>query len=472
MNQDGQDLGYQVSPYHYAAARSLAVAELERLLSAMSMLSPHAPASSLDSLQQRRADGMALDSAFVQSSIVTELNDSDVLTGRGASIDRFPGNVRFRSLIKSKKKAYSDARQPTEKNFVAREVIQAVKDSSGRFLKREGTTSKAVHSDTVWVLMEDAAIVEKVKQALRDCVLDGTQKSKLPPAVKSARPSPCKKKKAPPSRVSHTLPGSTEQAPLGHVRAASPREQNTVDAAVAHAPQLLVPTSTPVSLEEHHSASTENNTNDHQLLARSLLDLRNKMVPPINRPNQTDLAPQPSAILGGGNVWGIDGNNNGAVSSLASQIPLLAPPPAATTTNSLPVPSYLPPSLLLPSASWTANAPGLAWPPSTPAPPNAPHTWREIPDGYLPIFLGPLSNSTTGIPFTSADLDILWRTKVLAETAGDVLCLAKIRAVLHAALHLPLSRLHLTALELHVLGDLLQNGTTVSHGGFGCIFPR
>jgi hypothetical protein len=409
---------------------------------------------------------MALDSAAVRTtSYMTERNDTDVLTGRGASIDRFPGNVRFRSLIRSKKKAYFDARRPTEKNLVAREVIQAVHDSSGRFLKREGTIPTAVYSDTIWVLMEDAAIVEKVKQALRDCVVDGTQKAKLP-IEKSARCS-AGKKKVPPSRVSHILPG-TEQTPLRHVRAAPPHEPNTNG--VTDAPHNPTWTPTPVSLGEYHSSATDDYTIDHQLLARSLLDLRNKMVPPVNRPNQSDLA-SPSATLDH-NAWGIENTNNWDL-SFSSQNPLLSPSPSsATATSSLAVHTYLPRSLLLPSASWvslTAGVQGLAQPPSIPTTLNVPHTWREIPDGYLAIFLGPLSNSTTGFPFTSTDLDILWRTKVLAESAGDVLCLAKIRAVLQAALHLPLSRLHLNATELHVLGALLRNGT-VSHGGFGSTF--
>jgi hypothetical protein len=425
------------------------------------MLSTYIPATSLDS---PRATGMALDSATVHTTYPTELNDTDVLTGRGAAIDRFPGNVRFRSLIKSKKEAYSDASRPTEKNIVAREVIQAVHDSSGRFLKREGT-STAVHSDTLWVLMEDAAIVEKVKQALRDCAKEA-QKSKLP-NEKSPRCSTCKKM-GNPSRVSRILP-SAKQAPLRHETAVAPHEPNTDG--VAGPPHHPVSTSTPVSLDDHHhhSPATVNNTIDHQLLARSLLDLRNKMVPPMNRPNQTDVA-SPSATLDRG-VWGIEGSNNRAL-SFASQIPLL-PPPTATATNSLAVHTFLPQSLLLPSAPWaplvTARVQGLALPSLTPTTPTVSQTWREIPNSYISIFLGPLSNSTTGFPFTSADLDILWRTKNLAEATGDVLCLAKIRAVLQAVLHLPLSRLHLTAIELHLLGDLLRNGTE-SNGGRGTLY--
>jgi hypothetical protein len=400
----------------------------------------------------------------MQSSSITELtvSDTDVLTGRGASIDRFPGNVRFRSLIKRQKKAYSDARRSISKTSVAREVIQAVHDSSGRFLKREAT-STAVQSGTIdrseeWVLMEDAAIVEKVKQALRDCAKE-TQKSKMS-TEKSARGS-TGKKNPPASRGTETF-RNTEQDPIQRAMA-SPHVPIT-NMGVA-APSYPISTSTSVSIDEHHSSLTNlSSTIDPQELACSLLELRNQRAPLVNPPSQTELA-SPSATLFR-DVWGIERNNNNGAVSFASQFPFLPPPTASM--YSLAVPLSLPQSLLQPSTPYVpppASVSGHTLHPLTPVA-NVPHTWREIPDGYLPIFLCPLSNST--IPFTSADLDILWRTKVLAEAAGDVLCLAKIRAVLQAALHLPLSRLHLTVTDLHVLGDLLRNGA-VSHGGFGTL---
>ena len=57
----------------------------------------------------------------------------DVLLGRRKLSQEHVGNLRYRSLIASRKEAYESAKKPV-KTAIASEIVQTVKDWGGRFL--------------------------------------------------------------------------------------------------------------------------------------------------------------------------------------------------------------------------------------------------------------------------------------------------------------------------------------------------
>lgn len=130
--------------------------------------------------------------------IVTKLDLNDVLFGRGAQINHYEGNRRFRELIKLKKDEYSATTNRQLKDAIAREIITIILSKNGRFLKRyEDTDHSKQHltkpsfpsnstsstsmgkgavtaekaqsfKDKVWISVNPEIAVEKAKQALRD----------------------------------------------------------------------------------------------------------------------------------------------------------------------------------------------------------------------------------------------------------------------------------------------------------------
>jgi hypothetical protein len=410
-----------------------------------------------------------------QSSHVTvvvpdaDVRETDVLTGRGAFVDRFSGNVRFRLLIKSKKKAYSDCRHHFDKTIVARQVIQAVLDSNGRFLKHgtavatagPSSTVATPYRQTVWMLMEDAAILEKIKQAFRDCAKE-KPKRKVSEEKRATRSG---WKKSP--------------QPCDSDRKHSPRESKSLHTTEQDLVQDLVPPPMVPNTRETLPMRTRRISPDHlfdpQLLAAKLRELQNSTVP-LPEP----LAPPPSAHANDNNAGPMEatvhvGSEGGPWFTAAvapSQIPLVPPPPPLPTYNTTwTMSDSYPPLQLSPPPLVALDPPGTAaaatgQSPSVPQPIAV--SWREIPDGFLLVLLGPSSRDHWTLPFTSADLDLLQRVRIQAESDGDVLCLAKIRAVLQAVMQLPPSRLQLTPSELHAL--LLNEVVLGGEGAFGSIF--
>lgn len=104
---------------------------------------------------------------------VTELTPNDVLFGRGApSIDN-EGNVRFRQLVQNRKVEYVSTGKRQIKDVIARQVIQAVHQRNGRFLRKieslvEAEEMGVPEGITAWATVDDATVLSKVKQALRD----------------------------------------------------------------------------------------------------------------------------------------------------------------------------------------------------------------------------------------------------------------------------------------------------------------
>lgn len=113
---------------------------------------------------------------------VTELRPSDVIMGRGLSASEYPGNRALRQMVQERRMDYVNCHSREGKQNIAREIIAAVKDKGGRFVRRHVAflqNSDGSHApQAVWqIVHKQDETINKVKQLLRD----------MAPAVKARR---------------------------------------------------------------------------------------------------------------------------------------------------------------------------------------------------------------------------------------------------------------------------------------------
>jgi hypothetical protein len=109
----------------------------------------------------------------VHPAFVLALTANDVLFGRGAPSIENEGNVRFRHLVQERKTEYVSTGKRQMKDWIARQVIQAVRLRQGRFLRKieslvEAERMGVPEGTTAWTFVDETTILQKVKQALRD----------------------------------------------------------------------------------------------------------------------------------------------------------------------------------------------------------------------------------------------------------------------------------------------------------------
>jgi len=113
------------------------------------------------------------------TNYITDVNDADVLFGRGSDVRAHPGNVRYRELLSARVHEYYAVKRNL-KNGIVQEIVDYILTiEQGLFLKKieAGTTEDKVtatpnNANTaggVWVIADDHLVLEKTKQALRDC---------------------------------------------------------------------------------------------------------------------------------------------------------------------------------------------------------------------------------------------------------------------------------------------------------------
>jgi hypothetical protein len=103
----------------------------------------------------------------------SELNQNDVLLGRGSHLVKYEGNVRFRRLVQDRKAEYTACLRHHMKDNIAREIISTVESRQGRFLRKveslvEGAQLGIPQGVQPWVHVDVSVVLEKVKQAFRD----------------------------------------------------------------------------------------------------------------------------------------------------------------------------------------------------------------------------------------------------------------------------------------------------------------
>jgi hypothetical protein len=104
---------------------------------------------------------------FEEKQFVTDINQYDVLTGRGSGPYEQPGNIHFREIVATRKIEYLslNPRDSKMKNQIAKEIIDKVRSKGGRFLRKIQVTNK--DDGDLYEFVDEDTVMEKAKQALR-----------------------------------------------------------------------------------------------------------------------------------------------------------------------------------------------------------------------------------------------------------------------------------------------------------------
>jgi hypothetical protein len=112
-------------------------------------------------------------SSMASLQVITELRTNDVMMGRGAGRIHNMGNVRFRELVATRKEEYLRAERNHKKQTIAKQILAEIAHRKGRFVRKvekpEEAKALGIPEGTqAWVLASSDAVLEKIKQALRD----------------------------------------------------------------------------------------------------------------------------------------------------------------------------------------------------------------------------------------------------------------------------------------------------------------
>jgi hypothetical protein len=88
-------------------------------------------------------------------------SDADVVCARGRAYWDHKGNRRYRELIAKATQKYSSSSNKLEKTLIVSEVVEAVHNVNGKFIKKEKKGGP-------WVEVDEVFAREKVGQSLRD----------------------------------------------------------------------------------------------------------------------------------------------------------------------------------------------------------------------------------------------------------------------------------------------------------------
>jgi hypothetical protein len=97
-----------------------------------------APISSLNELRPDSGCSVGYHlSSFVKSSPIIVPGELDVILGRGRAYQNHKGNLRYRHIVESYRQRYEILSTKREKTQLIKDVVQAVKDGGGRFLRQD-----------------------------------------------------------------------------------------------------------------------------------------------------------------------------------------------------------------------------------------------------------------------------------------------------------------------------------------------
>jgi hypothetical protein len=97
---------------------------------------------------------------------LAEASDCDVLFGRGGKSYSHPGNRLFRRLIFHYKDLYESLKKPHHRQFLALSIVEAIRRSGAKFLRKENSRSSP--NGEVWKTVSAKEACIKTSQALRD----------------------------------------------------------------------------------------------------------------------------------------------------------------------------------------------------------------------------------------------------------------------------------------------------------------
>lgn len=99
--------------------------------------------------------------SFKRSETISSPSCTDVICARGRVFWDHEGNRRYRALIAQATREYAGSNCKLEKSLLVSEIIEAIRRSNGRFIKREKRGGR-------WVEADEGFAREKVGQSLRD----------------------------------------------------------------------------------------------------------------------------------------------------------------------------------------------------------------------------------------------------------------------------------------------------------------
>ena len=117
---------------------------------------------------------------------ITQLNENDVLMGRGAPSAEYEGNLRLRQIVIERRQEYLKYTRRVDKHEITKEIIDQVHSCGGRFLVRIATAEEADKFQVpprtqAWrvIAPSSSALFVKVKQLMRDVGPETQQKRKI-----------------------------------------------------------------------------------------------------------------------------------------------------------------------------------------------------------------------------------------------------------------------------------------------------
>jgi hypothetical protein len=374
-----------------------------------------------------------------------EVTMNDVLLGRGAFVDRFQGNVKFRSLIRQYKESYRAALHHSGKAAIAQQIVNAVHAYQGRFLRklelsnssaeRSGAEASGTRQTPVWEIVDNSVALEKVKQALRDIDQVDSKTNPKPTAhrcksegataelnseleANSSQASQIPRRMSGPATPSSRQGRHQEMSPLTKRRASETprRNQESSSDPADRKPAAVVP----VPRGANHLVDQT---------PRSLPEASAPSAPPRYRP---DVVGRHDETLP---VSQIERHQHMPTTHSAAATMF---PPMIPTEIVAPVVEPMPQSHALSEALYNEVA----------------FSWREIPAAFLELLPGVREGRIR--PFSSEDLQVLLLTLGWVESARDWHRVAQIRTVAAAVLALPPPQLRLTLEEIECLMSVLQ----------------
>ena len=88
------------------------------------------------------------------------------MLGRGKQYQDYPGNAKLFELVEKYRQPYINAESNFEKSFINQLIVKLVKESNGRFLKRE-KNSDGHDAIGGWIEVSDEVALTKVGRNYR-----------------------------------------------------------------------------------------------------------------------------------------------------------------------------------------------------------------------------------------------------------------------------------------------------------------
>jgi hypothetical protein len=379
-------------------------------------------------------------------SYISALNPNDVLQGRGAASDRNEGNIRFRALVAQRRAEYHAATQKETKARIGQEIVAAVHEVGGRFVRKVDSVSEAESLGIplgmqAWLPIGEAAVLEKVKQALRDGRSRELQMRQAQACGHSnestvtTRSPHFQEARLPPAQL--VLPIAAAGCLDDGLSTSGQRLPTGIPTASVQGPAASLFTERTYQLERHQ-----------QQELMSPQSLFSQLAPTVHTPTSTFALPAMAQTL----------SRPLHVEQFAASPPLAAPLNSQLAFSHAQYVQDLQRQL----AAVLASGPTQASVEDISVACRLSSSWRDIPETYQTFF--PVADQQLGPHFTSKDLRVLLLTKALAEANGEASCLGRIRAVLATVQQLPDDRLRLSAIEVQSMAAVVQSISAMLYG--------